>query len=83
MRFLTAISPEHQPRRGDHRSVVALEKVIRAYLEMHNEPPKPLRRSKSADEIIASVNSAVRVIDRTDYQSNVKADEEPSHSSVF
>ena len=58
---------EHQLRRGSHRSVVALERTIRGYLEIHNEPPAPFRWTKSADEIIESVNSVPQLINRTEH----------------
>ena len=63
-RFFASLT-EHQLRRGSHRSVVALEKAIRGYLEIHNEQPKPFRWTKSADEIIESVNSVLKAIHRT------------------
>ena len=37
----------------------------RGYLETHNEQPKPFRWTKSADEIIESVNSVLKDINRT------------------
>ena len=46
-RFFASLT-EHQLRRGSHRSVVALERAIRGYLETHNEQPKPFRWTKSA-----------------------------------
>ena len=58
-RFLAHL-PEHQLRRGSHRSVVALEKEIRDYLNVHNEQPKPFRWTKSADEITESVNGVLK-----------------------
>ena len=63
-RFFASLT-EHQLRRGTHRSVVALEKAIRNYLDAHNEQPKPFRWTKSADEIIDSVNSVLKRINRT------------------
>jgi transposase len=63
-RFFATLT-EHQLRRGTHRSVPALEQAIRDYLELHNEEPKPLRWTKSADEIIASVHSVIKRISRT------------------
>jgi transposase len=42
-------------RRGVHRSVVALEKDIRAWLEMWNEQPRPYVWTKTADEILANL----------------------------
>ena len=63
-RFFASLT-EHQLRRGSHRSVVALENAIRGYLQNHNEQPKPYRWTKSADEIIESVNSVLKEISRT------------------
>ena len=63
-RFFASLT-EHQLRRGSHRSVVALERAIRGYLEIHNERPTPFRWTKSADEIIESVNSVLQLINRT------------------
>jgi transposase len=60
-RFFATLT-EHQLRRGTHRSVPALEKAIRNYLETYNQDPKPFRWSKSADEIIESVNSVLKRI---------------------
>ena len=65
-RFFASLT-EHQLRRGSHRSVVALERAIRGYLEVHNEQPTPFRWTKSADEIIESVNSVLQLIDRTEH----------------
>jgi transposase len=42
-------------RRGTHRSTRQLEQAIRHYLELHNTNPKPFVWSKSADDILASV----------------------------
>jgi transposase len=53
-RFFAALT-EKQIRRGVHRSTKKLEQAIRDYLEIHNESPKPFCRTKSADEILASV----------------------------
>ena len=63
-RFFASLT-EHHLRRGSHRSIVALERAIRGYLETHNEHSTPFRWTKSADEIIESVNSAPQIIDRT------------------
>lgn len=60
-RFFATLT-EQQLRRGTHRSVPALEKAIRDYLEIYNEDPKPFRWTKSADEIIESVNSVLKRI---------------------
>ena len=44
-----------QLQRGDHRSTAELEADIAAFIEAHNESPKPYRWVESADEILASV----------------------------
>lgn len=44
-----------QLRRGVHTSTKQLETDIRAFIERHNENPRPYRWVKSADEILASV----------------------------
>ncbi len=46
---------QRQLRRGTHRSTVALEKAIRAYLETHNQSPRPFVWVKTADEILESI----------------------------
>lgn len=42
-------------RRGVHRSVADLKAAIAAFIEQHNAAPKPFRWTKSADDILASV----------------------------
>lgn len=42
-------------RRGTHRSTRQLEHAIRHYLELNNANPKPFSWSKSADDILASI----------------------------
>jgi transposase len=42
-------------RRGTHRSTRQLEQTIREYLEINNAKPKPFVWSKSADDILASI----------------------------
>lgn len=63
-RFFATLT-EQQLRRGTHRSVPALEKAIREYLVNYNEDPRPFRWTKSADQIIGSVNSLLKRINRT------------------
>ena len=46
---------ERQLRRGVHRSTRELEDAIRHYLELTNEEPKPFVWTKSADDILATV----------------------------
>lgn len=42
-------------RRGTHRSTQALEKSIRAYVDLNNQEPRPFSWTKTADEILASI----------------------------
>ena len=63
-RFFATLT-EQQLRRGTHRSVPALEKAIRDYLDIYNEEAKPFQWTKSADEIIESVNSIIKRINQT------------------
>lgn len=53
-RLFSALTTQ-QLQRGAHRSTEALEAAIHAYLDHHNENPKPFVWTKSADEILASV----------------------------
>ena len=46
---------EKQLRRGVHQSSGELEAAIYRYLDVTNEDPKPLVRTKTADQILASV----------------------------
>ena len=43
-------------RRGVHRSTVELEAAIHAYIDATNDDPRPFRWTKSADDILASIN---------------------------
>lgn len=42
-------------RRGTHRSTRQLEQAIKQYLTIHNADPKPFVWTKSADDILASI----------------------------
>jgi len=46
---------EKQIRRGTHRSTRQLEQAIREYLDIYNADPQPFIWSKSADDILASI----------------------------
>jgi len=63
-RFFAALT-ERRLRRGSFRSTVELEQAIGRYLDQHNEKPKPIRWTKSADEIITSIGRVVSRINRT------------------
>jgi transposase len=53
---------EKQLRRGVHRSTRALEAAIIEYITVTNEQPRPFRWTKTADEILASVERFCRRI---------------------
>lgn len=42
-------------KRGVHKSTQSLEKSVRAFLDDHNEHPKPFKWTKTADEILSSL----------------------------
>jgi hypothetical protein len=42
-------------RRGTHRSTRELEQAIRQHIEINNESPKPFVWTKTAEDILASV----------------------------
>ena len=44
-----------QLRRGVHRSVAALHRAIREFLDEHNVTARPFVWTKTADEILASI----------------------------
>jgi transposase len=50
-----ALLTERQIRRGIHRSVPELKAAIQTFIDNHNADPKPFRWTKSADDILASV----------------------------
>lgn len=53
-RFFAAIT-DKKIRRGVHRSVADLTADIEAFIAHHNRDPKPFRWTKSADDILASI----------------------------
>lgn len=63
-RWFAEIS-EKQIKRGTHRSTRALEKAIRSYLDVYNEEPKPFIWTKTADEILKSLETYCKVINDT------------------
>ena len=58
-RFFALLS-EQQIKRGAHRSVAELEAAIGAYIKIRNASPKPFRWTKSAGDILASINRFCR-----------------------
>lgn len=54
-----------QLQRGVHRTTAELEADIKAFIDAHNENPKPYKWVKSADEILASVKRFCHRVDHT------------------
>ncbi len=50
-----ALLTDKQIKRGVHRSVGALHDAIHAFIDQHNSEPKPFRWTKSADDILGSI----------------------------
>jgi transposase len=50
-----ALLTDKQIKRGVHRSVGALNAAINAFIKQHNAEPKAFRWTKSADDILASI----------------------------
>jgi transposase len=55
-----ALLAEKQIKRGAHRSVKELIAAIEAFISQQNANPKPLRWTKSADDILASIERFCR-----------------------
>ena len=58
-RFFALLS-EKQIKRGAHRSTRELKTAIHAYIDANNAQPKPFRWTKSADDILASIDRFCR-----------------------
>jgi transposase len=58
-RFFALLS-EQQIKRGVHRSTAELEAAINTYIKTSNADPKPFRWTKSADDILASIDRFCR-----------------------
>ncbi len=50
-----ALLTDRQIRRGVHRSVASLHDAITTFIDQHNADPKPFRWTKSADDLLASI----------------------------
>ncbi len=55
-----ALLTEQQIKRGAHRSTAELEATIESYIEARNTDPQPFRWTKSADDILASIERFCR-----------------------
>jgi transposase len=58
-RFFALLS-EQQIKRGVHRTTAELEAAINTYIKTRNADPKPFRWTKSADDILASIERFCR-----------------------
>jgi transposase len=58
-RFFALIA-EKQIKRGAHKSVKELITSIKAFINRHNADPKPMRWTKSADDILTSIGRFCR-----------------------
>jgi hypothetical protein len=55
-----ALLTDNKIRRGIYRSVAALRADITSFIDRHNADPKPFRWTKSADDILASIERFCR-----------------------
>ncbi len=55
-----ALLTDKKIRRGVYRSVAALRADITSFIDRHNADPKPFRWTKSADDILASIERFCR-----------------------
>ena len=55
-----ALLGEQQIKRGAHRSIKELEAAITAYIDARNADPKPFRWTKTAEDILASIERFCR-----------------------
>ena len=55
-----ALLTEQQIKRGAHRSIKELEAAIAAYVDARNADPKPFRWTKTADDILVSIERFCR-----------------------
>ncbi len=55
-----ALLTDQQIKRGAHRSTKKLESAITSYIDARNKDPKPFRWTKTADDILASIQRFCR-----------------------
>jgi hypothetical protein len=69
-----------QIRRGVHRSLRALEDAIHRYIDTVNQDPKPFRWTRSADDILASIQRfCTRTLDAAHQQTIMGTTSESGH----
>ena len=75
-----ALLTEKQLRRGVHRSTQEVEQAIRHYIETVNANPRPLRWTKSADDILATIRRfCLRTLDTAKRQKETIKTSESGH----
>ena len=78
-RFFAELT-EKQIRRGAHRSTAELETAIQAYLKAANANPKPFKWTKSASEILASIQRfCVRTLQTAEIQHQIARTSNSGH----
>jgi hypothetical protein len=71
---------EKQFRRGVHRSTEELETAIRASIDAVNADPKPFRRTKSADDILAAIKRfRLKTLEIASAQVQIERNSESGH----
>jgi hypothetical protein len=78
-RFFAELTNQ-QIRRGVHRSLRELEDAIHRYIDTVNEAPKPVRWTRSADDILASIQRfCTRTLDAAHQQTIMGTISESGH----
>ena len=71
---------DRQIRRGAHRSTRELEAAIEAYIDVVNADPKPFRWTKSATDILASIERfCLATLKTADQQAKIVRTSESGH----
>ena len=78
-RFFAELTNQ-QIRRGVHRSLRELEDAIHRYIDTVNEAPKPFRWTRSADDILGSIQRfCTRTLDAAHQQTIMGTTSESGH----
>ncbi len=75
-----ALLTEKQLRRGIHRSTKELEQAILGYIDTVNQDPRPFKWTKSADDILASIQRfCLRTLETAEEQVKIRKISESVH----
>jgi transposase len=75
-----ALLTDRQLRRGVHRSTRELESAIESYIAATNDAPRPFRWTKTADDILASIQRFChRTLDGSPYNPIIRRTSESGH----